>query len=136
MPAYLQGMLQQTAENVDQLRLALERSDHARSDLHGSLTVLNDRLGQLHDQLRLDHEVLGRLLETRQLGDQTAARHATVTLDEATREHIRSTDQKLGRLIEELAHGREEITRELKNEIKLVSRTIAIAAGEPQSLRP
>jgi septal ring factor EnvC (AmiA/AmiB activator) len=129
-------MLQQTAENVDQLRLALERSDHARSDLNNTLTVLNDRLGQLHDQLRHDHEVLGRLLEARQDGHHAAAASGTVTLDEATREHIRSTDQKLGRLIEELAYGREETTRELKNEIKLVSRTIAIAAGEPQSLRP
>ncbi len=136
MPAYLQGMLQQTAENVDQLRLALERSDHARSDLNNTLTVLNDRLGQLHDQMRHDHEVLGRLMQAQQDGQSALGTGGNVTLDEATREHIRSTDQKLGRLIEELAYGREETTRELKNEIKLVSRTIAIAAGEPQSLRP
>jgi hypothetical protein len=135
LPAYLQGLLQQSAENIEQLRLAVERSDHARSDLNATLAMLGDRLGQLHDQLRHDHEALSRLTQAQHDMQQALGRGGTITLDEATREHIRSTDQKLSRLIEEVAYGREETTRELKNEIKLVSRTIAIAAGEPQSLR-
>jgi hypothetical protein len=135
LPAYLQGMLQQTAENVDQLRLALERSDHARSDLNNTLGVLNDRLGMLHDLMRHQHDSLGRIAQAQADVQQAIGRGGVAPLDEATREHIRNTDQKLGRLIEELARGREESTRELKNEIKLVSRTIAIAAGEPPSLR-
>jgi hypothetical protein len=135
LPVYLQGMLQQTAENVDQLRLALERGEHARSDLNTTLGTLNHHLGMLHDQLRHEHEALGRLAQAQADVQQAIGRGSVVTLDEATREHIRSTDQKLGRLIDEMARGREESTRELKNEIKLVSRTIAIAAGEPQSLR-
>ncbi len=136
LPTYLQGLLQQTAENVDQLRLALDRSEHARSELNGTLAILNERLGQLHEQMRDDHAALGRLAQGQADVQQAIGRGTVVTLDEATREHIRNTDQKLGRLIDELARGREESTRELKNEIKLVSRTIAIAAGEPQSLRP
>ena len=39
---------------------------------------------------------------------------------------------QLGRLTEEVARGRVELSRELRNEIKLVARTIAIVAGEPQ----
>jgi hypothetical protein len=136
LPTYLQGLLQQTAENVDQLRLALDRSEHARSDLNGTLAILNERLGQLHERMREDHAALGRLAQAQAEVQHSLGRGSVVTLDEATREHIRNTDQKLGRLIDELARGREESTRELKNEIKLVSRTIAIAAGEPQSLRP
>ena len=135
LPAYLQGMLQQTAENVDQLRHALDRSEHARSDLNTTLAVLNERLAMLHDQMRYEHETLDRLARSQQDLHQAVARGSTVTLDEATREHIRGIDQRLARLTEELARGREESTRELRNEIKLVSRTIAIAAGEPQSLR-
>ncbi len=135
LPAYLQGMLQQTAENIDQLRLVIERSEHARGDLNATLGLLNERLGLLHDQLRHEHEALGRLAQAQIDVQQALGRGSVVTLDEATREHIRSTDQKLGRLIDDLARGREESTRELKNEIKLVSRTIAIAAGEPQSVR-
>jgi hypothetical protein len=135
LPSYLQGLLQQTAENVDQLRLSLERSEHARSDLNRTLAILNERLGQLYEQLRDDHAVLDRLARTQIEVQQVIGRGQSLTLDEATREHLRNTDLKLGRLIEETARGREESTRELKNEIKLVSRTIAIAAGEPQSLR-
>jgi len=135
LPSYLQGLLQQTAENVDQLRLSLERSEHARSDLNGTLAILNDRLGQLYTQMREDHAVLDRLARAQVEVQQAIGRGQLVTLDETTREHLRNTDLKLGRLIEETVRGREESTRELKNEIKLVSRTIAIAAGEPQSLR-
>jgi hypothetical protein len=56
-------------------------------------------------------------------------------LDASTRDHIRNTDVQLGRLLEEMVRGRGEISRELRNEIKLVARTIAIAAGEPQMAR-
>lgn len=136
MPAYMQGLLQQTVENLEQLRVALDRSEHARSDLNATLGLLAERLGSLHDQLRLEHESVSRLLQVQHDAQGAFGRAGgTVHLDEATREHIRNADQKLSRLLDELARGREETTRELKNEIKLVSRTIAIAAGEPQSVR-
>ena len=135
MPAYMEALLQQTAENVDQLRLALDRSEQGRSELNELLAVLNDRLGMLGERLRHDQDGLARLLGQQQSAQAALGRGGAGLLDDATREHIRNTDQKLGRLIDELARGREETTRELKNEIKLVSRTIAIAAGEPQSLR-
>ncbi|MEZ5904887.1 MAG: flagellar motor protein MotA [Geminicoccaceae bacterium] len=135
MPAYMEALLQQTAENVDQLRLALDRSEQGRTELNELLAVLNDRLGMLGERLRHDQDGLARLLGQQQSAQAALGRGGAGLLDEATREHIRNTDQKLGLLIDELARGREETTRELKNEIKLVSRTIAIAAGEPQSLR-
>ena len=62
-----------------------------------------------------------------------AQRADTGGLDQTTRDHIRNTDIQLGRLIDELSHGRSELSRELRNEIKLVARTIAIVAGEPQA---
>ena len=66
---------------------------------------------------------------------QMAHRADGSALDPATREHIRNTDVQLGRLIEELGRGRNELSRELRNEIKLVARTIAIVAGEPEVIR-
>ena len=62
-----------------------------------------------------------------------AQRADTGGLDQTTRDHIRNTDIQLGRLIDELSRGRAELSRELRNEIKLVARTIAIVAGEPQA---
>jgi hypothetical protein len=55
-------------------------------------------------------------------------------LDQVTRDHIRNTDIQLGRLTDEIARGRVELSRELRNEIKLVARTIAIVAGDPQAV--
>jgi hypothetical protein len=65
---------------------------------------------------------------------QTFARATDPTrspLDEQTRSHVRNLDLQLARLIDELRRGREDSTRELRNEIKMVSRVIAAAAGEP-----
>jgi len=130
MPTYLQGMLEQHAENLDSLRYSLQRSEESRNQLNSALATLNDRLEALGDQLRHDREAMAQVVELQQ---QARGRDRHGGLDEATREHIRNTDAKLGRLIEEISHGREEMTRELRAEIKLVSRTIAIAAGEPES---
>ena len=55
-------------------------------------------------------------------------------IDQTTRDHIRNTDLQLGRLVDEVGRGRVELSRELRNEIKLVARTIAIVAGEPQAV--
>ena len=68
------------------------------------------------------------------VSSQSVHRHYGGVVPElASRDHIRNTDVQLGRLTEEVARGRVELSRELRNEIKLVARTIAIVAGEPQA---
>ena len=55
--------------------------------------------------------------------------------DEISRHHLRNLDQHMARLIDEQHKGREQVLRELRSEIRLVTRTIAIAAGQPQAVR-
>ena len=50
---------------------------------------------------------------------------AKPAIDEASRQHLRNTDQHLGRLVEEVRRGRAQLLDELRSEIKLVARTIA-----------
>jgi hypothetical protein len=51
-------------------------------------------------------------------------------LDEATRTHIRNLDVYMQRLLEEIGHGRQQSTQEIRSEIKLLARTIAALAEE------
>jgi hypothetical protein len=131
LPVYLQAMLEQTAENLERLHGTVARSEEGRTALGQTLELLGGRLGQLGDRLERQQELLVRMADGQlTLADQLGRRHA-LTLDEATREHIRNTDQQLGRLVAEIVREREE----LKHELKLVARTIAIAAGEPPTGR-
>ena len=51
-------------------------------------------------------------------------------IDEQSRGHLRNTEFYLGRLLEEVAQGRAQSTAEIRNEIKVLARTIAAIAEE------
>jgi hypothetical protein len=136
MPAYVSAMLQQTADNLDRVQNLLTRSEDNRGELQSAIGTLSSRLAALSDRLSRDQDLVERLLTSQQeMLRQMAHRPDGPALDPATREHIRNTDVQLGRLIEELGRGRAELSREIRNEIKLVARTIAIVAGEPEVVR-
>jgi hypothetical protein len=143
IPAYVAAMLQQTADNLDRLQQLLARSEENRGDLQAAVGALSQRLAALSDRLAQDQDLTERLLAgqqemLRQMAAQPRAEPhhpAPPVLDSATRDHIRNTDVQLGRLIEEMTRGRHELSRELRSEIKLVARTIAIVAGEPEVVR-
>ena len=133
LPAYLSALLQQTADNIDRLQQIVGRGETERGALQGTIVQLNQSLAAIGDRLGRDRDLLERVVASQQTLVQHLAQRADMGgLDEATRNHIRNTDVKLGRLIDELSRGRAELSRELRNEIKLVARTIAIVAGEPQ----
>ena len=132
LPAYAQAMMQQTSENLERLERTVSRSEEGRARLDAVLQGLVERLGLIGDRIGAEQELLRRVTETQALIAERLAHplNGAGGLDEATRTHIRNTDLNLGRLVEELGRGREEMTREIRGDIKLIARTLAIAAGE------
>ena len=134
LPAYVQALLQQTAENLEQMQQVLVRSDEDRGRLSEGIGRLDEQLGALNDHLAGQQRLLSRLFEAQEALFHALNRSNDPTrsaIDEQSRNHVRNLDLQLARLIDELRRGREDTVRELRNEIKLVSRTIAVAAGEP-----
>ncbi len=133
MPAYVQALLQQTAEGLSRMERVLQEGEKSRAVFHQHVAALSHGIAALNDRLQRDHEVLTRLAEAQRTTIQKlgeGGRHAA--LDEATLGHLRNIDLQLARLLEEVVRSRDNVTRELANEIRVVARTIAIAAGEPQ----
>jgi hypothetical protein len=133
LPAYLSALLQQTADNIDRLQQVVGRGEQERGALQVTINQLNQNLAALADRLGRDRDLVDRVVGSQQALVQHLTQRADAGgLDQTTRDHIRNTDLQLGRLLDELARCRVELSRELRNEIKLVARTIAIVAGEPQ----
>ena len=134
VPAYVQALLEQTAENLESLQRAVARSEENQSSIHSGLIALTERLSALGDQIATEQALLGRLIGSQEELRPIVARlvEGDSGIDEATRNHIRNMDVYLARLLDESVQGRSQMTHELRSEIKMVARTIAAAAAGDQ----
>jgi hypothetical protein len=136
VPAYVQALLEQTAENLESLQRAVARSEENQSSIHSGLIALTERLSALGDQIATEQALLGRLIGSQEELRPIVARlvEGDSGIDEATRNHIRNMDVYLARLLDESVQGRSQMTHELRSEIKMVARTIAAAAAGERAL--
>ena len=136
VPAYIQALLEQTADSLDNLQRIMARGEENRSSLDQDLAALAERMALLTDQMRSEQQVLRRLVETQddlrpvlqKLADKAPESGGGV--DDLTRDHIRSMDHRLERIASEIGKGRSENVTEMRNEIRLLARTIAALAEE------
>lgn len=135
VPAYIQALLEQTADSLDTMQRAFGRSEDDRDSVTKNLGALTEGLGTLSDQMRSEQEVLIRLAEAQSQMQPLLARLSEATpksngLDEASRTHLRNLDLRAGQIVQELTKGREHAVQEIRNEIRLLARTIAAIAEE------
>jgi hypothetical protein len=115
VPVYVQALLEQTAESLENLQRTLARGEERNTQAANNMVHLIERLGALGD------------LKT--AIDKMAMRSGG-GLDEATQTHIRNLDIYMARLLEELSAGRDDLIQQLRSEIKLLARTIAARGKE------
>ncbi|MCH7865221.1 MAG: flagellar motor protein MotA [Proteobacteria bacterium] len=134
IPAYVQALLEQTAESLENLQRTLIRGEESRISFNTSVISLGDKLETLTDHMRTEQMLMKNLAETqiemKQLLAQIAGGEPGGGMDEATRTHIRNLDVYLSRLTEEMSSGREDLIQQLRSEIKLLARTIAATGGD------
>lgn len=136
VPAYIQALLEQTADNLENLQRTMARAEDNRSSGNQTLATLADRLTQLTEQMRTEQNLMVRLAESQmelkpvlgKLAD--AASRGGLGIDDSTRTHIRSLDVHMARLLEDNSTGRAQLIQEIRNEIRLLARTIAALAEE------
>jgi HAMP domain-containing protein len=141
IPAYVQALLEQTAEGLESLQHTLTRGEESRISVDTNINSLADKLETLTDYMRTEHALMKNLAETQiemkpilaqfAAAMTTTAPSAAGSMDEQTRTHIRSLDNHLNRLTEELSSGREDLIKQIRSEIKLLARTIAASGATP-----
>jgi hypothetical protein len=137
VPAYLQALIEQTADSLEKLQRLLARGEDNRRNTSQSLLQLTEKLAVLADQMKAEQGLLLKLAEGQSdlkpvLAKLAETRAGGFGADEATRGHIRNIEVYLGRLLEENNTGRAQATEELRSEIRLLARTIANLADDAQ----
>jgi hypothetical protein len=107
----------------------LGRGEESRIATNTSLVTLTERLALLSDQIRTEQALLVKLaeqqVELRPVLQRLADGASTTALDEESRAHLRNIEVHLVRLTEELTQGRGDAVQEIRNEIRLLARTVA-----------
>jgi hypothetical protein len=134
-PAFVQALLEQTADGLDKLQRTLGRGEENRITANNNLITLTERLALLSDQIRTEQTLLVKLaeqqVELRPVLHRLADNAASTPFDEEARSHLRNIEVHLVRLTEELAQGRGDAVQEIRSEIRLLARTMAALAKEP-----
>ncbi len=134
VPAYIQALLEQTADSLENLQRITGRGEESRIAANASIITLTEKLTMLGDQMKTEQNLLLRLAENQmelkpvltRLADAATARGQ----DEALRGHMRNIEMYLARLAEDLSQGRAQTIQEVRSEIRLLARTIAALAEE------
>lgn len=135
VPAYIQALLEQTAESLDNLQRILGRGEESRILANNNVRALTDKLATLTDQMRAEQNLMLRLAESQVEMKPLLARLADAQsggLDEQSRTHLRNIDVSLARLVEDATLGRDELIREMRGEFRFLARTIAAIAEETE----
>ena len=135
VPAYIQALLEQTADSLENLQRILARGEESRIDANATLANLTDRLGVLGEQMRAGQILMVRLAENQLELKPSLTRLADVAegslgQDDMLRSHLRNIEAYLARLTEDVAQGRAQSVQELRAEIRILARTIAGLAEE------
>jgi hypothetical protein len=136
-PAYLHGLLEQTAECMAQLQNIMNRNEDNRSNVLQSLHVVGEKMSMLTEQMVSQQVLLKKMAQghvdlQKQLENFTnlTSTPAFQGKDDGIKQYLRNLDATTLRLLEELIEGRARGIQELRGEIRLVARTISALAEQ------
>jgi hypothetical protein len=138
VPAYIQALLEQTADSLENLQRILARSEESRIGANSALPALTDRLGTLSEHMKAGQMLMVRLAENQMELKPILTRLATTAenatgQDDVVRTHLRNIEAYMARLSEDIVEGRTQTVSDLRGEIRLLARTIAALTDESSS---
>ena len=133
VPVYVQALLEQTAENMENLQRILARGEDGRKEANTAVLSLTERIGTLSDTMRANQQLMLRIAESQQAlapALQRLGESRRETGDDISRAHLRNIELYLQRFLTESEQGRAQTTAEIRNDIRVLTRTIAALAEE------
>jgi hypothetical protein len=130
LPAYLEALLKQTAENLSEIQRMMIRSEEERRATQAALASLTETLSAVSDQLRAEQKVMLALSKNNYDLQPAIAELATqmagaVAGSEEMRDHLRNLDLAVARLVEEVSTARAQAPEAMRQEIRVLTQTLA-----------
>jgi hypothetical protein len=110
VPAYVQALLEQTAENLEKLQTLIARGEDGRIQQQALLGSLNERIGTMTDTMRANHALMLRMAE------------------ESGHGHLRGIEALLTRILTDMEQGRAQVATDIRSDLRLLARTVAASA--------
>ena len=108
VPAYVEALLEQTAENMENLQRIVGRGEDGRREGNAALLALTEKMGTLSEQIRASNQARASDLDS-----------------DISRAHLRNIELYLQRLLVDTEQGRNQAFGELRNDLRILTRTIA-----------
>jgi hypothetical protein len=130
--AYVEALLERTADGLDDLTRTLRRAEEGREATVAASATLVERLASLAEAMRGQQTLLARMaeqsIELRGAINRMGERAPDGDRDELMA-HQRAIEVHLARLVEESVRGRTALADELRGEFRMLARTIASMRG-------
>jgi methyl-accepting chemotaxis protein len=134
VPVYVQALLEQTAENMENLQRILQRGEDSRTQANQAVLALTEHIATLSDSMRTSQQLMLRIAEAQaaigpvlQRLSEPRREHG---FEEAARTHLRNIELYLQRLLADAEQGRAQSTAELRNDLRILTRTVAALAED------
>jgi biopolymer transport protein ExbB/TolQ len=132
IPAYVQALLEQSAENIDALQQVLLRNEESRAHTAQATQTLTERMNTLTEAIHNSQRIMLKIGE----GQATLAKlaeQADPGNDEISRAHLRNIELLLARMIAESEQGRMQGMADLRHDLKILTRTVAARLDDVRS---
>ncbi len=134
MPVYVQALLEQTAENMENLQRVLARGEDGRAQANQALACSDRTLATLSDTMRTNQQLMLRIAEAQRRSPRrcsgSPSSRAEGGLDEVARAHSAQHRTLLQRMVAEAEQGRAQSTADLRNDLRILTRTVAALAED------
>ena len=131
--AYQAALFEQTAESLDRLQRVMVHNEDGRDETNQHLIKINDSLHLIVDKLEAETQVIRDLSDNQERSNSAISRLTEYSQEKSRddyRQNLRNIDTQLSQLIKELKTGRDKSVEEIRQEIRLLARTIAVLAEE------
>lgn len=135
-PTYIHAMLEQTAETLDKLQRSMMRDDAQRRQVNEQIQGLGEQLATFVDQTRDEQRLLSVLTRGQSELAPVVARLAEQQNagEDALQAHVRNLDINIKRLADNLSGSREQMSEDIRDELRLIARALSAEAHGRQRL--
>ena len=119
------AMMEQVAEQMDSVRLAIEKSSGSAGPMSEKFDQLAVSLSAVAEKIdKGQGEALARIAQSQEQLLEKVGPNAAEGVDAESRMRLRSIDTQLQRVVEEMSAGRQESIGELRNDLANLSKTM------------